>query len=497
MLNRRLIVLFFAFTLAFGLLGIRLFKLQVVDADKWQEVVRELVHRTHPLETYRGAIRDRNLRIMAQDVPSDELAIDYRAMNCDDRWLNEEARVRMVATGEWERITDRTARLRRRDEVKADLAAKIDAIPEAIARACQVPREEVLERMHDIRNRIVALKQDLWSRKKFDRDASRNAASGNDAPSRAEDDTNFDAEFREIRLKEEVIAHTIRTSITPEVALYFRQNAAEFPGLIVRDKSNRRDYPFGEATAHITGTLRYVDKDTQDENRFDFPDLEHAKAAASSGAAASPADQGNLKGYLPGDRMGEGGVERLAEADLRGARGVKLIDLTDTRDDAGGEVQHLDPIPGRDIQLTIDAALQSDLYNALRENGGRLLIGKDGKEHFAAIAILSMDGQVMALVSYPSYDPNQIDDIRTDLQKDVWRTPLVNRAFRQIYSPGSTVKPLLASAALTEGVITPEEQITCIGHFLQRSDIFRCDAESGHGPMSLVPAIAQSCNVYF
>jgi penicillin-binding protein 2 len=498
MFNRRLIVLLIAFLFAFCALGVKLFKLQVSGAEYWRGVVREFVHQTHPLETYRGAIRDRNLKVLAADVPTDELAIDYRAMNYDEKWLDRTARAQLVASGEWDKLKDRAQRLRRRDEVKADLVDKIDAMPETIAKVCGIPREEILDRFSDIRARILALKQDMWSRRKFDR----SAAKGSDTSSRPnEDDPNADKEYNRIQLKEEVTAHTIRTNLPPEIAHYFRQNAAEFPGLVIRDKANRRDYPYGEATAHITGTLRYVDADTVKASPFAFPDMVADLAAAEDGAATQPTGAGsgegggNLRGYLRGDRMGEKGVELLMESTLRGSRGARLIDLTETGDAADSDVRHVDPVPGRDVQLTIDADLQAELYGALLDRSRGLLQGKDGKDHFVALAVLSMDGQVMALVSYPSYDPNAIDTLRGTLMRDQWRMPLWNRAYQMSYSPGSTVKPLLAAAALTEHVITPDETINCIGHFFERSDIFRCDGI--HGSMNLVPAIAKSCNVYF
>jgi penicillin-binding protein 2 len=119
----------------------------------------------------------------------------------------------------------------------------------------------------------------------------------------------------------------------------------------------------------------------------------------------------------------------------------------------------------------------------------------DLSDHFVGIVVLSMDGQLLALASYPSYDPNTMDDNRVAVNQD-WRRPLFSRAFRERYNPGSTIKPVLASAALTERVITPDETVYCTGHFYPtRTDIFRC--LEVHQSVSLVRAIAESCNVYF
>jgi penicillin-binding protein 2 len=510
MLNRRLIILFIAFAIGFSVLALRLGYLQLAHADQWREEIHDWGHRVNQLETYRGAIVDRNGLPLAQDVPSDELAIDYRAMNLDEDWLNDTARARLVASGEWAGLT-RVQREQRREQVKAELAARIETIPAAIAQVCQIPQEEVLARFQDIRSRMHALRQHLWSQA-FNRKESLARAAATQASAREgalgrwwdglwagiggeeagsedpDNDASLDSDFRETQLKEELIAHTIRSNIPAPVANYFRQHAEEYPGLIVRDKANRREYPFGAATAHITGTLKLVDARTVESSEFHFPDL-----------ASPAANPGNLRGYLAGDRMGESSAELLLENVVRGTRGAKRIDMSDpATDEPPADTPRIDPQPGPSVRLTIDAAYQRDLYNDLLDPSLHLLQGSDNKNHFVGIVVLSMDGQVLALVSVPSYDPNQIDDIRMNLARDAWRTPLFSRAFRVPYPPGSTVKPLLAAAALSDSLITPEETITCLGHFFpNRTDILRCDLESGHGPISLVDAIAKSCNVYF
>ena len=168
--------------------------------------------------------------------------------------------------------------------------------------------------------------------------------------------------------------------------------------------------------------------------------------------------------------------------------------------------KRIDPIPGKDVKLTLDVALQHDLYNALLDPAKHLLRGQDAndtKNHFVALVIMSLDGQVLSMISLPTYDPNQIDALRAQLNADEANRPLANRALEG-YQPGSTVKPLLASAALTEGVITPETTITCNGYlFPNRPGSFRCsiyvetNGRVTHGPLQLEDAIAQSCNIYF
>jgi penicillin-binding protein 2 len=495
MQNRRLIILFVTFFLGFCALAARLTYLQAVQKNDWREVIRNFAHRTRPLETYRGAILDRNGQPLARDVPSDELAIDYRAMNLDEEWLRAKARERLRATGEWASLPNRAARERRVNETMDDLADQIDRIPDVIAQVFQMPKEDVWARYAEIRARIHTLRQDLWY-KKFDRTANRTAGAGSGPSSTGDTDGEaVDAAFRDTALQEEFSAHTIRSNLSPAAATYFRQHANDYPGLIVRDKANRREYPLGEAAAHITGTLRSVTAQVLKDSTFKYPEFA-AGGAAGEAAAEMAATGGNLRGYLAGDRVGDDGAERLLEPLLRGTRGVRLVDLSGAGDGAEVDAVRIDPEAGKDIRLTIDAGVQADLYNALKDPDKRLLRGDDRKDHFAALVVLSLDGQILALVSFPSYNPNMIEDIRPLLIKDTWRTPLLSRATGGVYQPGSTVKPLLAAAGLAERVITPDMSVLCTGHFYpNRTDIYKC--LETHGNVELVRAISESCNVYF
>ena len=175
----------------------------------------------------------------------------------------------------------------------------------------------------------------------------------------------------------------------------------------------------------------------------------------------------------------------------------------------GGGDQRIEPIPGRDIRLTLDIALQRDIHNALKDPAKHLLWGAANDptqhhDHFVALVILRIsDGQILSMISWPTYDPNAIDQNRVALNHDEDRRPLANRAL-DAYQPGSTVKPLLASAGLTEGVITPDTTIVCNGYlFPDRPRNFRCsiyvesNGRATHGPLQLEDAIAQSCNIYF
>lgn len=499
MLNRRLWILFIAFLIGFLALGAQLCRLQISNAELWHDRMQQLIHREDPIESYRGKIVDRHGVEMAVDVPSDELAIDFRAMNLDNNWLDRAAINQMKKNGEWSRFDSRQQRTARKEEVKAEIAEQISGMPARIARALapfeqttpELLEAEIIKRRNDINERVAILRQNVFL-SQYVRNAARNSGDSTSSTGQNSadiDDSNLDTLFRQLKLTDEVASHTLRANLAPAAALYFKQHLAEFPGLVVRDAAeyNRRDYPFGEATAHIIGTLRSVTPETFNANRFKLPDL-------------LSKTEGNLAGYLPGDRLGATGVEAAAEGLLHGVRGVRMVDLSEASSQPA-ETERIEPAPGKSVKLTVDALLQRDIYDALRDPSKShsrqdLLKGTDGKDHPAAMVIMSIDGQVLALISYPSYDPNKIDVLRAALNADVARNPQINRATSGIYPPGSTVKPLLALAALNERIVTVDETIHCAGRlFPNRFDIFKCDGI--HSDISLIPAIEKSCDIYF
>ncbi len=503
MLNRRLIFLFILFIVGFAALGFRLASLQLAGADRWQNQMREALHRHQKIETSRGQILDRYRVTLAHDVVCDDLAIDYRAMNLDDKWLTDAARARLKN----EKFADAGEQLRRIAETKADIAARIDTLPDVISKVCNLSKEDVLERFQEIRQRIHALHEDYWSRR-----YNRQNPTAPDVDDQESIANSLDTSFKKTDIKDERLSHTIVHALSNDIANYFRQHLDEFPGLVVLDNADTRAYgplvpppdaandqaapydpTYAESACQIVGTLRNINADaiTDKSKLFDYPNL----------LADNPNDHpGNLAGYLPGDEMGESGAEKYLESQLHGTRGVRLNE----RFQPNAEPEkRIDPIPGKDVLLTIDIKLQHDLYNALIDPAKHLLRGQDGKDHFVALVILSLDGQVLSMISLPTYDPNRIETMRNELNADEYHRPLANRAL-QAYQPGSTVKPLLASAALTEKVITPETTINCNGYlFPNRPNIFRCsvyvetNGRASHGPLQLEDAIAESCNIYF
>ena len=240
----------------------------------------------------------------------------------------------------------------------------------------------------------------------------------------------------------------------------FQEKMYRFPGFYVQHRSIRQYvYPYA---AHVLGDV----------------------------AEVSPADIEEDDYYQPGDYIGKLGVERSYEKQLRGEKGVQIL-----LRDAHGRIQgsYLNgafdrrPVPGKRLTLSIDYQLQA--------LGERLLEGKIG----SIVAIEPKTGEVLCMVSSPSYDPRlmvgrQRSRSHRELSRDSWK-PLLNRSIMGQYPPGSTFKTTQALTFLSEGIITPNTSYSCSHGFVYKGLRVGCH---GHGsPLPLVPAISTSCNGYF
>ena len=229
----------------------------------------------------------------------------------------------------------------------------------------------------------------------------------------------------------------------------------------------------------------YVQRRTVREYRYPY-----AGHVLGDVAEVSPSDIEEDDYYQPGDYIGKQGVERSYEKQLRGQKGVQIL-LRDAHGRVQGKYMNgaydQKPIAGKDLTLSIDLDLQA--------LGERLLEGKIG----SIVAIEPSTGEVLCMVSSPSYDPRlmigrQRGKNQKELSLDPWK-PLLNRSIMGQYPPGSTFKTSQGLTFLTEGIITTETRYPCSRGFRYGSLKVGCHGHAA--PLPLVPALSTSCNGYF
>jgi penicillin-binding protein 2 len=232
----------------------------------------------------------------------------------------------------------------------------------------------------------------------------------------------------------------------------------DLPGAII-EPEHLRHYPYAGLASHQFG---YIGKVTLAQHKKEQTDL--------------------------GILTGQGGLEKVYDKLLRGVAGRRMIQVNA----AGRKVKDLgieEPRPGTDIYLTIDLDAQKAAEEGLGSRAG---------------AVVAMDpdtGEILALASHPTYDPNIFP--RGISPKDWVKLmndpshPMYNRAIQSVYPPGSTFKIIVALAGLDSGVIKPDDTVNCKGYLMSGRHSFRCWKSGGHGPVSFHQALVESCDVYF
>lgn len=255
----------------------------------------------------------------------------------------------------------------------------------------------------------------------------------------------------------------LRMQLNDEEMAQFALNQFRFPGVIIKARLIRH-YPYGSSFSHVIGYVGRI-------NPQELEQVDHTNYSASQ-------------------FIGKVGLEKFYEQRLHGSVGYQQIET----DASGRMVRVLKNVPavsGENLYLTIDAKLQQVAEKLFAE------------EHGALIAIDPNNGDVLAMVSAPSYDPNLfvkgIDAASYQTLRNAPEKPLYNRAVRGLYAPASTFKPFMALAGLEAGVIDEESKVFDPGWFkLKNSEhIYHDWVIHGHGTVNVIRAITVSCDIFF
>ena len=262
----------------------------------------------------------------------------------------------------------------------------------------------------------------------------------------------------------------IDEDITADKALLLESQFSDIPEITIK-KNSRRYYNNGPIFSHILGYLGKVNKEEIVQKK-----------------------------YFIDDYIGRDGIENIYENQLKGTYGETLMEVNNL----GEEQKTLatkESISGNDITLSVDAELQKEIYNIVKSNLNNLGLSKA-----VAVAVNPQNGKILALLSFPSFDNNEfIRGLSQEFFEKILENknePLFNRAISGNYPPGSTIKPLIALAALQEGIINSFKKINCPGHISvtdkYNPNIFWTFNDwKAHGSVEMIKAIAESCDVYF
>jgi penicillin-binding protein 2 len=253
----------------------------------------------------------------------------------------------------------------------------------------------------------------------------------------------------------------VKKDLTRKELAVIETNLFNLPGAMIQVKPQRH-YIYNDFASHVIGYLGEINENQL--NSGEYPDSK------------------------PGDLIGKYGVERKWQNDLNGLRGGEQVEV-----DAVGRrlkvISRKPPTSGYNIGLTIDKNLQLVAEKELKNKKG------------AIVAMNPRTGEILAMASSPSFDPNEF---LQGIDKSQWTSlmsskdhPLQNRAIAGQYAPGSTFKIVMALAGLEEGVINPDEEIYCNGSFTLGNHTYHCWRKQGHGEVNLHKALVESCDVYF
>ncbi|OGC22096.1 penicillin-binding protein 2 [candidate division WOR-1 bacterium RIFOXYB2_FULL_42_35] len=251
----------------------------------------------------------------------------------------------------------------------------------------------------------------------------------------------------------------IKENISIATAIKIEEKRNNLPGVVVISRPARL-YPFGSLAAHVLG---YV-------GEIEAADLQTRKRSA----------------YQLQSIVGKAGVEKKYDEQIRGVDGGKKIEV-DVYGTPLRIIESLDPVPGEDVTLTLDIEMQKKVEDLI------------GQQEGAVVVMDANNGQVLAMASHPTYDPNVFISPQenwrwNDLKKK--RFPFVNRALA-IYPPGSVFKVITLTAALEEGLARSDEVINCKGYYQVNHRLAKCWLKGGHGPITVKEGLVWSCDVVF
>jgi len=505
-LRKRFFILFLLIAVAGATVAVRMFWLTVVQGDKLARAAEDRLDIEMLLPTWRGKLLDRKGRVLAEDVASYDVAVSFPLAKGE--WARARALVqaRADAGAAWKKLSPEK-RNERVDALCADWSHKQEALIQILAIHAGLSESELRDRMSTIASRIEKQSAGAFKRQLEIRAARGQSLDIKQEPSR---------EMREMQV--------VFRDVPDESAREIRKISDAYPGAVeIVDAAHRR-LPWQSSEVEVSrtylpspirssvalvlkldGALDQIVGSVRAEAWKEDLDRRPFERVLEDGSTHT-----DLGGYRIGrESVGARGMERQFEDELRGFRGQASRRLDST------EEQRIEPIPGKDVRLSIDAQLQLRVQAALDPRTGlttvqswhsnsEALVSGDALPA-AAVIVDVATGEVLVAASTP-LPQDQPRGGRVSMASE---TAGINRALNAAYPPGSLVKPLVYLAAVAEGVARENETVECNGHFFkERTDAARCwiyrdkykfttHSKTTGGPLGVEEALARSCNIYF
>ncbi|NMA65546.1 MAG: penicillin-binding protein 2 [Clostridiaceae bacterium] len=463
-LDRYIILAIFIIIAAIAIVY-NLAKIQIVDGQKYKEESIYRLSAKGNIYPKRGDIFDRN------GVPIAGNRMGYCAQYVDIKMSNDEKNKMLLELIKVLEKDNKTVRSRLDNYIGINpIRFKVDETESFI--------NSIVKTKEDSKNIIIAEQAFSYMREKtFEID-----------PSYTDEEA-----FKIMRLRYEILLYQpqinnpliLAEDISVEVMSELEERSNELRGVTTFIKPYREYY---EAAVYLPHILGYVGSITADELKSFNDELK---------------DQEGSVEYTAHDIVGKMGIERAAESLLRGIRGQTFREVDENGKTTTSYLER-EAVPGKDIYLTIDLELQKVAVRSLKENIERIR-KTPHKKNFSdanAGAVVVMDvntGEVIAMASYPDFDPRIFLDNNAEAINALWQdsdSPILNRATSGRYAPGSTYKPLVAVAALESGVITSETKINC-PYREEIGGMMFTNLEGNQKYINLERALATSSNMFF
>jgi penicillin-binding protein 2 len=488
--HRRLLVLIAVLIAVLIVLLAQVGKLTILQGEERFNKARGRLHSTSYLPTWRGRIIDRKNRVVAHDVASYDIAVDWDLITGDRamRLARNDAK-ESVGNKAWKSMSPENRDLVV-DKMLPHRETELEHFWNIIAVEGGISQEQLAIRIAFIKEEVEKTAKVVWARQ----EEEHKKRYGENVP------------FVARPIREQSEPHVVLPRVSDGVAMQFSLLSDVLDGAIKVVHSRERSYPFRAQTV-------FLDRSTipKPMMRFDAAEisLEHVAELTigdvreevwAEDVKRKPFRTGegvDLYGYRAGDEVGKRGIESSMESTLRGKRGEVVKHRN------GEELKRSMPVGGKDVSVTLDMKLQAKIEAIMSYDFGLMQVQPwhgntvlpEGTPLRGAVVVLdALTSEVLAMVSTPALQD----------EHDVEGYPWLNRAAQGFYPPGSIIKPLVLVSAMTDGKLQQGEEIECVGHFFKHvKDAARCWIyrpkynKQTHGKLKPVEAIARSCNIFF